>query len=81
MNEPLGSGRRFRALESKLSAKKGVKNPAALAASIGRKKFGNKRMGQLSARGRERAEAERETRAAAARFPALAEKPMRRVKV
>jgi hypothetical protein len=81
MKEPIGSGRRFRALESKLAASHRVKNPAALAASIGRKKFGAGRMAQLSARGRKKAADERETRAAAARFPALVEKPARRVKV
>lgn len=49
----LGSGKRFAALKSKL-AKKGIRNPAALAASIGRKKFGKKRFGKLSAAGRKR---------------------------
>lgn len=49
----LGSGKRFKQLKSKL-AKKGARNPGALAASIGRKKFGKKRFAQLSARGRKR---------------------------
>jgi hypothetical protein len=39
---PLGQGGRFAALKQKL-AKQGVKDPAALAASIGRKKYGKKR--------------------------------------
>lgn len=47
----LGSGQRFKELEGKLAAK-GARNPAALAASIGRKKYGRKRFAQLSARGR-----------------------------
>lgn len=47
----LGSGARFKALKGKLAAK-GAVNPAALAASIGRKKYGAKKMAQLSAGGR-----------------------------
>jgi hypothetical protein len=50
---PLGSGERFKALEGKLSSR-GARNPAALAAYIGRKKYGAKRFGQLSAGGRKR---------------------------
>lgn len=50
----LGSGERFKALSKKLGAK-GVKNPDALAAWIGRKKYGSKKMAQLSASGRRRA--------------------------
>lgn len=48
---PLGSGARFAALESKLAAR-GAKDPAALAAYIGRKKFGKKKFAKLSAKGR-----------------------------
>lgn len=47
----LGSGVRFSKLEGSL-AKKGAKNPGALAAWIGRKKYGTKRFQKLSARGR-----------------------------
>lgn len=47
----LGSGKRFKALEEKLE-KKGVDNPAAVAASIGRKKYGAKKMAKLSAKGK-----------------------------
>lgn len=47
---PLGTGRRFQELESKLEAR-GARNPAALAAYIGRKKFGKKRFAALSAKG------------------------------
>lgn len=49
----LGSGKRFSALKSAL-AKKGASNPGALAGYIGRKKYGAKKMGQLSAKGRKK---------------------------
>lgn len=49
----LGSGARFSALKAKLS-RKGIRNPGALAASIGRKKYGAKRFAKLGARGRRR---------------------------
>lgn len=49
----LGSGARFKSLTKKLS-KKGVKNPKALAASIGRKKYGPKKFAKLAARGRKK---------------------------
>ena len=48
-----GGGGRFAALKKKLG-KKGVKNPAALAAHIGRKKYGKKKMASMSAKGRKR---------------------------
>lgn len=47
----LGTGRRFAQLKSKLG-KKGAKNPGALAAWIGRKKYGNKKFAKLSAGGK-----------------------------
>jgi len=47
----LGSGGRFKALSKKLKAK-GVKDPDALAASIGRKKYGARKMAAMSAAGR-----------------------------
>ncbi len=53
--EKIGSGRRFTALENSLR-KSGAKNPAALAAHIGRKKYGAKRMAQLAAAGKRRPE-------------------------
>ena len=37
---PAGKGTRFGALKNKLRKEKGVKNPGALAAAIGRSKFG-----------------------------------------
>lgn len=53
----LGSGARFRALEKTLGARKGkskVSNPGALAAYIGRKKFGAKKMAKMSAAGKKK---------------------------
>lgn len=50
----LGSGGRFAALKAKLGKEKGVHDPAALAAAIGRSKLGNAKMAQLSAAGRKR---------------------------
>ena len=47
----LGTGTRFKQLTSKLS-RQGVKNPNALAAFIGRKKYGKKRFQQLAAKGK-----------------------------
>ena len=48
----LGTGQRFSALTQQLASKPGVTNPAALAASIGRKKYGKKKFAQLGAKGR-----------------------------
>lgn len=50
----LGSGRRFHTLESALSHERGIDNPRALAAAIGRKKFGGEKMGKMSAASRAR---------------------------
>lgn len=52
MPAKLGSGVRFSELKYKLAGEPGVKNPAALAASIGRKKFGFSKFSQLSKHGR-----------------------------
>jgi hypothetical protein len=46
---PAGKGTRFKALKSKLSRKKGVKNPGALAAAIGRSKFGKGKFQHMAA--------------------------------
>ena len=48
----LGTGERFKALEGKLSQRKGVQDPGALAAYIGRKKYGAKKFQSLAAKGR-----------------------------
>lgn len=56
MSKPkLGSGKRFAHLKSALAKKPGIHNPGALAAWIGRKKYGAKKMAQLSAHGRKHA--------------------------
>lgn len=48
MKPKLGSGKRFANLKTKLSAK-GATNPGALAAYIGRKKYGKAKFAKLSA--------------------------------
>lgn len=47
----LGVGARFKILKKKL-AKRGAKSPGALAAWIGRKKYGKKRFQKLATRGK-----------------------------
>jgi hypothetical protein len=47
------SGKRFKDLTAKLK-KRGAKSPKALAAWIGRKKYGKKKMAKMSAKGRKR---------------------------
>ena len=49
---PLGQGGRFAALKSKLAKKGGIRNPGALAAAIGRKKYGKKKFQSLAAGGK-----------------------------
>jgi len=49
---PLGQGGRFAALKQDLSKKPGVTSPGGLAAYIGRKKLGSKKMASLAAAGR-----------------------------
>lgn len=49
----LGTGKRFATLKRKLAAR-GASNPAALAAWIGRRKYGAKRFAALSRAGRKR---------------------------
>lgn len=53
----LGGGGRFAALKSKLAGK--VHNPGAVAAAIGIKKYGKKKMTKMAAAGRHRAAAKR----------------------
>jgi hypothetical protein len=48
---PLGSGERFKQLTDKLE-KQGAKNPKALAAFIGRKKYGKAKMQSMAAKGK-----------------------------
>ena len=49
-----GGGGRFQKLKKELG-KKGVKDPGALAASIGRKKYGKEKFQQMAAKGKKRA--------------------------
>ena len=51
---PLGSGERFKRLKAALGHKRGVTSPGGLAAYIGRRKLGKKRMAELAAAGRRR---------------------------
>jgi hypothetical protein len=62
----LGSGKRFRKLSGKLK-RKGVRNPDALAASIGRKSLGKRRFQKLATKGRKRAAAKRKGKSKAKR--------------
>lgn len=47
---PLGSGKRFQQLSKSLKGK--VKDPNAVAAAIGRKKYGKSKFQQLATKGR-----------------------------
>lgn len=50
----LGSGARFKAIENKAAAS-GAKNPAAVAAAAGIKKYGVKKMEKMASAGKKRA--------------------------
>lgn len=47
----LGSGARFKAVE-KSAKKSGARDPAAVAAAVGRKKYGQKKMTELAQKGK-----------------------------
>lgn len=49
----LGSGARFKEVE-RSAAKSGAENPAAVAAAIGMKKYGKKRMEKMAKAGRKK---------------------------
>ena len=49
----LGSGARFAAVE-RSAARSGARNPAAVAAAAGRKKYGAAKMAKMAAKGRRR---------------------------
>lgn len=49
----LGTGSRFKAVAASAKAS-GARNPKAVAAAVGRKKFGKKKFQKLAARGRKR---------------------------
>ena len=48
----LGGGGRFAKLEGELAHKPGISNPGAVAASIGRKKYGKKKFQHLAEAGK-----------------------------
>ena len=48
---PLGAGGRFAAVEA-AAKKSGARNPAAVAASVGRKKYGNAAMTKMAVKGK-----------------------------
>lgn len=50
----LGGGGRFAKLKGELGRRKGVTNPGALAAYIGRKKYGARAFARMGAKGRKR---------------------------
>jgi len=52
VKEKLGTGERFKRLQGALSKKKGAKDPKALAAFIGAKKYGKAKMAQMAQAGR-----------------------------
>lgn len=49
---PVGQGGRFQALKQKLASKPGITNPGALAASIGRKKYGGAKFQAMAKAGK-----------------------------
>jgi hypothetical protein len=52
----VGGGGRFAALKGKLGKQPGVTDPGALAAKIGRKKYGKESFQKMAAKGKKRAE-------------------------
>lgn len=50
----LGSGKRFKQLANKIARKGNVEDPKAVAAMIGRKKYGNAKMQKMAAAGKRR---------------------------
>lgn len=50
----LGTGARFKKLDGQLAKEKGVTDPAALAAAIGRKKYGAKKMTSMAQKGKKK---------------------------
>lgn len=48
----LGSGKRFAALKAKIAKEPGVKDPGAVAAAIGREKYGNAKMASMARKGK-----------------------------
>ena len=55
MKAKLGSGARFKALKAKIAARGDVKDAGAVAAMIGRKKYGAAKFQKLAVAGRKKA--------------------------
>lgn len=55
MKSKLGSGNRFASLSKSLSKQPGIYDPKGLAAAIGRKKYGDKKMASMAAKGKKMA--------------------------
>ena len=53
-NMKLGGGGRFAKLEKEIAKKGKVTNPAAVAAAIGRKKYGKEKFQEMATKGRNR---------------------------
>jgi hypothetical protein len=47
-----GEGSRFAALKESIASEGGVRNPGAVAAAIGRKKYGSKRFAEMGRKGK-----------------------------
>lgn len=50
---PVGQGGRFAALKAKIAKSKGVKDAGAIAAKIGREKYGNTKFQKMAKKGKE----------------------------
>ena len=50
----LGSGKRFEQLSAKIAKRKGVKDADAIAAAIGRKKYGKSKFQKMASKGRKK---------------------------
>lgn len=50
----LGGGGRFAALKAKIASRGNVRDPGAVAAAVGRAKYGKRKMAKMSAAGRKR---------------------------
>lgn len=59
--KPLGEGSRFKAVAKSAKAA-GAKDPEAVAAAIGRKKYGAAKMAEMAAKGRRKAAAARKSK-------------------
>ena len=58
----LGSGKRFKSLANKIARSGSVDNPAAVAAKIGREKYGKEKMQKMAMAGKRRHEKARQSK-------------------